>query len=237
MGGQGHELASKGLKKALPPGVELSIIRDNSQSIRTSVNSVREHLIVGALLAAAVVLLFLGNARSTFIAAVSIPVSVVGTFALMWMQGYTLNNITLLALALAVGIVIDDAIVVLENIVRFIDEKGMKPFQLRCSRPRKSALPFWRRRSRSWPSSFPWPFIGGIPGRFLKSFGYTMAFSIGVSLVVAFSLTPMMSARLLTSNQHGGFAEPGGGCWRIGPSSAPTCPCWASCCVAAGWSP
>jgi multidrug efflux pump subunit AcrB len=118
----------EGLKQALPKGMELTVIRDNSQTIRTSVSSVIEHLIVGALLAAAVVLLFLGNARSTLIAAVSIPISVIGTFGLMWLNGYTLNNITLLALALAVGIVIDDAIVVLENIIRFIDEKKMKPF-------------------------------------------------------------------------------------------------------------
>src|SRR5690606_11007784 len=115
------------VRKELPSTVQLDVIRDNSQTIRTSVHAVIEHLVVGALLAAGVVLLFLGNARSTLIAAVSIPISVIGTFAMMWLQGYTLNNITLLALALAVGIVIDDAIVVLENIVRFIDEKKIKP--------------------------------------------------------------------------------------------------------------
>ena len=83
---------------------------------------------LGGLFAAAVVLLFLGNLRSTLIAAIAIPVSIIGTFALMWVEGFTLNTITLLALALAVGIVIDDAIVVLENIFRFIHEKGVKPF-------------------------------------------------------------------------------------------------------------
>jgi multidrug efflux pump subunit AcrB len=118
----------KAIRATLPPDVKLDVIRDNSQTIRTSVNSVTEHLIVGAMLAAVVVLLFLGNARSTVIAAISIPVSIIGTFGLMWLQGYTLNNITLLALALAVGIVIDDAIVVLENIIRFIEEKKVKPF-------------------------------------------------------------------------------------------------------------
>src|SRR5690606_4746619 len=84
------------VREELPPGVQLEVIRDNSQTIRTSVNAVVEHLVLGALLAAAVVLLFLGNARSTLIAAISIPISVIGTFALMYMQGYTLNNITLL---------------------------------------------------------------------------------------------------------------------------------------------
>src|SRR5687768_5200945 len=85
-----------GMKKSMPKGMDLIVIRDNSQTIRTSVSSVIEHLIVGALLAAGVVLLFLGNARSTLIAALAIPISVIGTFGLMWIQGYTLNNITLL---------------------------------------------------------------------------------------------------------------------------------------------
>ena len=87
----------------------------------------KEHLILGGLFAALVVLLFLGNLRSTIIAGVAIPVSIIGTFALMWWKGFTLDTITLLALALAVGIVIDDAIVVLENIHRYIEEKGMEP--------------------------------------------------------------------------------------------------------------
>jgi HAE1 family hydrophobic/amphiphilic exporter-1 len=192
------------LREGLPPGVELSVIRDNSQTIRTSVNSVVEHLIVGALLAALVVLLFIGNARSTIIAAVSIPISVIGTFGLMWAQGYTLNNITLLALALAVGIVIDDAIVVLENIIRFIEEKGMKPFPAAVLATKEIGFAVLATTLSLMAVFIPVAFIGGIPGRFLKSFGYTMAFSIGVSLIVSFSLTPMMSARMLTSH-----AEPG----------------------------
>ena len=187
----------EGLSSSLPDGVELAVVRDNSQSIRTSVNSVLEHLILGAFLAALVVLLFLGNARSTLIAAISIPISVVGTFALMWFQGYTLNNITLLALALAVGIVIDDAIVVLENIIRFIDEKKMKPFPASVLATKEIGFAVLATTLSLMAVFIPVAFIGGIPGRFLKSFGYTMAFAIGVSLVVSFSLTPMMSARLL----------------------------------------
>ncbi len=193
------------LSENLPSGVELAVVRDNSQSIRTSVHSVLEHLILGALLAAAVVLLFLGNARSTLIAAISIPISLVDTFGLMWMQGYTLNNITLLALALAVGIVIDDAIVVLENIIRFIDEKKMKPFPAAVLATKEIGFAVLATTLSLMAVFIPVAFIGGIPGRFLKSFGYTMAFSIGVSLIVSFSLTPMMSARMLTSKNHGGF--------------------------------
>lgn len=190
------------IRSTLPQGAELIVVRDNSQTIRTSVRSVLEHLIVGAFLAAAVVLLFLGNLRSTLIAAVAIPVSVIGTFGLMWFQGYTLNNITLLALALAVGIVIDDAIIVLENINRFIDEKKMKPFPASVLATKEIGFAVLATTLSLMAVFIPVAFIGGIPGRFLKSFGYTMAFAIGVSLVVAFSLTPMLSARLLTSVSH-----------------------------------
>lgn len=190
------------IRASLPKGAELLVVRDNSQTIRTSVRSVLEHLIVGAFLAAAVVLLFLGNARSTLIAAIAIPVSVIGTFGLMWFQGYTLNNITLLALALSVGIVIDDAIVVLENINRFIDEKKMKPFPASVLATKEIGFAVLATTLSLMAVFIPVAFIGGIPGRFLKSFGYTMAFSIGVSLIVSFSLTPMMSARLLTPVNH-----------------------------------
>ena len=125
------------------------MVRDNSLVVRTAVGAVKEHLVLGALLAALVVLLFLGNLRSTLIAAIAIPVSIIGTFALMWIMGFTLNIITLLALALAVGIVIDDAIVVLENIVRFIDEKNYKPFPAAVrGDARTSASPSSRRRCR-----------------------------------------------------------------------------------------
>jgi hydrophobe/amphiphile efflux-1 (HAE1) family protein len=189
------------IRSTLPQGMELVMIRDNSQTIRTSVHSVTEHLVLGSVLAALVVLLFLGNLRSTIIAAVAIPVSVIGTFGLMFVQGYTLNVITLLALALAVGLVIDDAIVVLENIVRFIDEKGVKPFPAAVQATKEIGLAVMATTLSLMAVFIPVAFIGGIPGRFLKSFGYTMAFSVGVSLVVSFSLTPMMSARFLKTHQ------------------------------------
>jgi hydrophobe/amphiphile efflux-1 (HAE1) family protein len=191
------------IEKTLPSDVELVVARDNSQSIRTSVHAVTEHLILGAVFAALVVLLFLGKARSTLIAAISIPVSVIGTFGLMYVQGYTLNILTLLALALAVGIVIDDAIVVLENITRFVEEKGMKPFPAVVYATKEIGLAVLATTLSLMAVFVPVAFIGGVPGRFLKSFGYTMAFSIGVSLIVSFSLTPMMSARLLQPRVDG----------------------------------
>jgi hydrophobe/amphiphile efflux-1 (HAE1) family protein len=185
------------VRKTLPEGMQLEVIRDNSASIRTGLSALKEHLVLGALLAAFVVLLFLGNARSTLIAALSIPISLVGTFALMWMEGFSLNTMTLLALALAVGIVIDDAIVVLENIVRFVQEKGVKPFPAAVLATREIGLPVLATTLSLMAVFVPVAFVGGIPGRFLKNFGYTMAFAVGVSLLVSFSLTPMLSARAL----------------------------------------
>lgn len=191
------------VKRTLPSGVELSIIRDNSASIRTGLGAVKEHLVIGALLAALVVLFFLGNARSTLIASISIPISIVGTFALMWFVGFTLNMMTLLALALAVGIVIDDAIVVLENIVRFVQEKRMKPFVSAVLATREIGLPVLATTFSLMAVFVPVAFVGGIPGRFLKNFGYTMAFAVAVSLLVSFSLTPMLSARALDAEHMG----------------------------------
>jgi hydrophobe/amphiphile efflux-1 (HAE1) family protein len=186
------------IEKTLPSGSALRVVRDNSASIRTSLDAVKEHLVLGALLAAIVVLVFLGNARSTFIAALAIPVSIIGTFALMWVMGFTLNIITLLALALAVGIVIDDAIVVLENITRFVQEKGYKPFPAAVHATREIGLAVLATTLSLLAVFLPIAFMTGIVGRFLKSFGVTMAFSIAVSLFVSFSLTPMLSARLLS---------------------------------------
>jgi hydrophobic/amphiphilic exporter-1 (mainly G- bacteria), HAE1 family len=191
------------VRRALPEGIHLEVVRDNSQTIRTGLGAVKEHLVLGAFLAALVVLLFLGNARSTLIAALAIPISIVGTFALMWMQGFSLNMMTLLALALAVGIVIDDAIVVLENIVRYIEEKGVKPFPAAVLATREIGLAVLATTLSLMAVFIPVAFVGGIPGRFLKNFGYTMAFAVGVSLIVSFSLTPMMGARLLRSGSTG----------------------------------
>jgi HAE1 family hydrophobic/amphiphilic exporter-1 len=182
---------------SLPPGVQLDIVRDNSEMVRTAASQVQEHLWLGALLAAVVVLVFLGSFRSTIIAAVSIPISLVGTFGLMSWAGFSLNLMTLLALALAVGIVIDDAIVVLENIHRFIEEKGMKPFPAAVLATKEIGMAVLATSLSLMAVFLPVAFMGGIVGRFLASFGLTMAFAILVSLIVSFTLTPMMAARML----------------------------------------
>ncbi len=185
------------VERTLPAGYKLEVVRDNSGVVRTAVGAVKEHLILGAIFASLVVLLFLGNLRSAVIAAVAIPISIIGTFALMWLEGFTLNMITLLALALAVGIVIDDAIVVLENIYRFIHEKGQKPFPAAVGATRDIGLAVLATTLSLLAVFIPVAFMQGIVGRFLLGFGLTMAFAIAVSMLVSFSLTPMLSARWL----------------------------------------
>ena len=185
------------LRQALAPGYELRIVRDQAEFIEASFRSVQEHLIVGSFLAAFVVLLFLGNIRSTVIAAISIPTSIIATFALVWYMGFTLNMLTMLALTLAVGIVIDDAIVVLENIYRFIEEKGMPPMQAAIEGTREIGLAVLATTLSLVAIFAPVGFMSGMVGRFLKSFGLTMAFAVMVSLLVSFTLTPMMCARWL----------------------------------------
>jgi len=190
------------LKRTLPPGASVDVVRDDSGVIRTSIDGVKEHLIGGALLAAFVVFLFLGNVRSTIIAAVAIPVSIVGTFAAMWGMGFTLNTITLLALALAVGIVIDDAIVVLENVFHHV-EKGEHPVKATLVATKEIGLAVLATTLSLIAVFLPVAFLGGIPGRFLKSFGVTMAMAIAISLFVSFSLTPMMTSKWLKTRLPG----------------------------------
>jgi hydrophobic/amphiphilic exporter-1 (mainly G- bacteria), HAE1 family len=193
----------KDLTKELPKGYSLEVQRDASQAIRTGTEAVSSHLILGSLFAALVVLIFLGNVRSTVIAAVAIPTSIIGTFALMYARGYTLNTITLLALALAVGIVIDDAIVVLENIYRYVDEKGYDPKRAAVEATREIGLAVLATTLSLIAVFLPIAFIAGIPGRFLASFGVTMAFSIAVSLFVSFTLTPMLASQWLHKKRGG----------------------------------
>jgi hydrophobic/amphiphilic exporter-1 (mainly G- bacteria), HAE1 family len=185
------------VRQRLPAGVSLDVVYDNSSSIRTSTSAVVEHLILGALFAVVIVLVFLASGRSTIIAALAIPISIIGTFAVMYALGFTLNFLTLLALALAVGLVIDDAIVVIENIIRHIEEKGMKPFQAAIAATKDIGLAVLATTLALMAVFIPVSFMSGIIGRFLRSFGLTMASAIGVSLFVSFTLTPMLGARWL----------------------------------------
>lgn len=185
------------LKSRLPAGYSGRIVRDTSDFIEAAIHNVEEHLIVGSILAALVVLLFLNNLRSTIISAIAIPTSIVATFGLIWYMGFTLNLMTMLALTLSVGIVIDDAIVVLENIYRFIEEKHEDQFTAAVDATQEIGLAVLATTLSLVAIFVPVGFMGGIVGRFMKSFGLTMAFAILVSLVVSFTLTPMLSARWL----------------------------------------
>jgi hydrophobic/amphiphilic exporter-1 (mainly G- bacteria), HAE1 family len=197
------------VQRELPSGYGLEVVRDNTETIRTSVHAVTEHLALGALFAGVVVLLFLGNVTSTLIAAIAIPVSIIGTFALMWVQGFTLDTITLLALALAVGIVIDDAIVVLENVHRHIEEHGLSPIRAAIIATKEIGLAVLATTLSLVAVFLPVAFMTGIVGRFMNSFGVTMAFSILVSMFVSFSLTPMLCSRWLKAARPIGGGEAG----------------------------
>src|SRR3978361_2566772 len=152
------------------------------------------------------------NWRTTVIAAIAIPASVVSTFGMMWALNFTLNSVTMLALVLMVGVVIDDAIVVLENIFRFIEEKKMGPFEAAKKATQEIGLAVLATTLSLVVIFVPVSFMSSISGRFLYQFGITAAVSVMVSLLVSFTLTPMMSARLLRAEDaasgHGGH---GGG--------------------------
>ena len=150
---------------------------------------------LGGGLAAVVVFFFLANLRATAIAALSIPASIIAAFAVIHYMGFTLNSMTLLALTLSVGIVIDDAIVVMENIFRYIEEKGYSPFEAAVAATGEIGLAVMAITLSLVAVFLPIAMMSGIVGRFLKSFGITMAATIMVSMLVSFTLTPMLAAR------------------------------------------
>ncbi|HEX8128407.1 MAG TPA: efflux RND transporter permease subunit [Pyrinomonadaceae bacterium] len=179
----------------LPQDLKVVVTRDQSEFIETSLHAIEEHLVVGGLLAALIVFLFLWNFRSTIIAALAIPTSIISAFAIIAALGYSLNQMTMLALTLMVGIVIDDAIVVLENIYRFVEEKGMHPYQAAIEGTREIGLAVMATTLSLLAVFIPVGFMTGIVGRFMSSFGLTSAAAIAVSLIVSFTLTPMLAAR------------------------------------------
>jgi HAE1 family hydrophobic/amphiphilic exporter-1 len=181
----------------LPQGYKAEIVRDQSVFVQEAVDMVEEHLIIGSIFAAVVVLLFLSNARTTIISALAIPTSIIGAFAVMKYMNFTLNVLTLLALTLSVGIVIDDAIVVLENIFRFIEEKKQHPMEAARAATKEIGLAVVAITLSLIAVFLPIAFMEGIVGRFMWSFGITMATAILISMLVSFSLTPMLASRWL----------------------------------------
>src|SRR5215217_7611510 len=185
------------VERSLPAAVKITVIRDDSRFIYASINSLKEHLIFGALFATIVVMVFIRNLRAVLISALAIPASIISSFTLMNIMGFTLNNMTLLGITLAVGIVIDDAIVVLENIFRYIEEKNCSPFEAAIEGTREVALAVMATTLSLVVIFLPIAFMNGYAKRFINPFGWTMAFSILVSMLVSFTLTPMLSSRFL----------------------------------------
>ncbi len=186
----------------LPPDMKVALIRDQSEFIQNSLTAIEEHLVLGGLFAAIIVFLFLWNFRSTIIAALAIPVSIIAAFAAIAAFGFSLNQMTMLALTLMVGIVIDDAIVVLENIYRFVEEKGMHPMQAAVEGTREIGLAVLATTLSLLAVFIPVGFMSGIVGRFMSSFGLTAAAAIAVSLIVSFTLTPMLAARWIKAKKE-----------------------------------
>lgn len=198
------------LRSQMPPGVQLQIVHDISDFIKASVHSLIEHLILGSIFASAIVWLFIRNWRAVLIAAVAIPSSIIATFTLMRGMDFSLNNMTLLALTLAVGIVIDDAIIVLENIFRFMEDKGRDRFHAAIEATQEIGLAVMATTLSLIIIFLPIAFMTGYARKYVNSFGWTMAMAILVSLLVAFTLTPMMSSRLLKVDRAKGPSHSSG---------------------------
>jgi HAE1 family hydrophobic/amphiphilic exporter-1 len=188
------------LRRALPSEVKVTVTRDDSQFIHASIASLEEHLLLGSLLASLVIMAFIRNIRVVFVASLAIPASIIASFALIRAAGFTLNSMTLLALTLAVGIVIDDAIVVLENIFRHMEEDGAPPFQAAINGTKEVTLAVIATSVSLIVIFLPVAFMTGYTQRFIYPFGFTMAFAVMVSLLVSLTLTPMLSARMVKTD-------------------------------------
>ena len=185
------------LRATLPPDVRFDIVRDQSRFILRNLEEVSFHLVLGMVLVALTVFFFLHDWRGTLIASIAIPVSIVATFTLMKWMGFTLNNSTILGLTFAVGVVIDDAIVVLENIHRVMEERSCTAFEAALAGTREIALAVVATTLSLVVIFIPLAFMKGRTGLFFSSYGWTVAFAILVSLFVSFTLTPMLASRFL----------------------------------------
>jgi HAE1 family hydrophobic/amphiphilic exporter-1 len=205
------------LRPALPDDITTEVIRDQSRFIRKSIEEVKFHLLLAGVLVSATILLFIRDWRTTVIATLAIPTSIVPTFLFMSYMGFTLNNITMLGLILAIGIVIDDAVVVHENIFRHMEEDGMDAMEASHVGTREIALPVLATSLSLIVIFLPIAFMGGIVGRFFSSFGLTVAFAVAMSLFVSFTLTPMLCSRFLKlePGEAGHAKSKSGFVWRL----------------------
>ncbi|MCE0826656.1 multidrug efflux RND transporter permease subunit MdtC [Buttiauxella sp. A2-C2_NF] len=187
------------LRETIPASIDLQIAQDRSPTIRASLAEVEQSLVISVALVILVVFLFLRSGRATLIPAVAVPVSLIGTFIAMYLCGFSLNNLSLMALTIATGFVVDDAIVVLENISRHL-EAGVKPLQAALQGVREVGFTVLSMSLSLVAVFLPLLLMGGLPGRLFKEFAVTLSVAIGISLVVSITLTPMMCGWLLKNN-------------------------------------
>ncbi|WEF10929.1 multidrug efflux RND transporter permease subunit MdtC [Pectobacterium actinidiae] len=184
------------LRASLPAEIQLDVAQDRSPTIRASLAEVEQSLVIAVALVILVVFLFLRSARATAIPALAVPVSLIGTFAAMYLCGFSLNNLSLMALTIATGFVVDDAIVVLENISRHI-EAGMKPLQASLQGVREVGFTVLSMSLSLVAVFIPLLLMDGLPGRLFREFAVTLSVAIMISLLISLTLTPMLCARLL----------------------------------------
>ena len=194
-------------ERLLPPTIKLNVLSDRSVSIRDAVHDVQITLMLTAVLVILVILAFLRTWRATFIPALALPLSIIGTFAGMAMMGFSLDNVSLLALTLALGFVVDDAIVVLENIVRYV-EQGMRPFEAAIRGANEIGFTVISITVSLVAVFIPILFMGGIVGRFFFEFAMTISIAILLSGFISLTLTPMLASRMLKVH-HAGETRPG----------------------------
>jgi multidrug efflux pump len=189
------------IKASIPLGIDTTIVLDRTTTIRASVSDVERTLIISIVLVIVVVFVFLRNGRATLIPAVAVPVSLIGTFAVMYMFGYTLDNLSLMAMTIATGFVVDDAIVVMENISRHL-ENGMRPFAAALKGAEEIGFTVFTISISLIAVFIPLLMMGGIVGRLFREFAVTLSTSVFVSMIISLTTTPMMCAYLLKDERH-----------------------------------
>jgi multidrug efflux pump len=194
------------LKETMPPAVDIIPLTDRTTTIRASVDDVEKELLLSVALVVAVIFVFLRSFRATLIPAVAVPLSIVGTFGAMWFCGFSLNNLSLMALTIATGFVVDDAIVMIENIARFIEE-GEAPMEAALKGAKQIGFTIISLTLSLIAVLIPLLFMQDIVGRLFREFAITLAISIVISAVISLTLTPMMCARLLTNAKEGPIAR------------------------------
>ena len=192
------------LKASMPQSIDMNIAMDQTVTIRASVHDVERSLLISVALVVLVVFVFLRSPRSTFIPSVAVPVSLIGTFGVMYLLHYSIDNLSLMALTISTGFVVDDAIVVIENITRYL-EQGMHPFQAALKGAKEISFTVLSMSTSLIAVFIPLLLMGGIVGRLFREFAVTLSVAIAVSLVVSLTTTPMMCAHLLKEHREHGW--------------------------------